>query len=67
MTGRLRSAASRFQLDPNMGRPFTLARELGMTVERLLDEMTATEYLDWQAFLLAEAMDRRHERRRQRG
>jgi hypothetical protein len=41
---------------------------LGQTVEQLLAGMTAEEYLDWDAFLAAEAELRKHEEaKRQKG
>lgn len=40
---------------PSLRFEFILARDLGMTHARLLDEMSSTEFQQWAAFYRAEA------------
>ena len=41
---------------------FRLARELGMSVSRLLSEVDAREIAEWQAYFIAEARGRKAEK-----
>ena len=54
----------RFLRDPASRSEYVVARELGMTVARLRDEMPNTEYVAWCAFLALEAQHQELEQKR---
>lgn len=50
---------ARFQLKPHERNVYLLARDLGMTVERLRAEMSSEEYEQWVALYSVEAEEQK--------